>query len=380
MNTNRHPVPAAGRVVKTALLPLVTWPAHQVLRRTGYYRRRPDRRQGGATLLALYGGIGNVVLATPMLRAIHRDLPESGLHVWCQAAPAAEICRAVPYVDEVWVDGRDAVPSGYDLFVANCVAPPLRASLFGLRCGASVRAGEDATRSRRGLLFTGGGRGDSSAHEVRRNLNVLRAIGLDPSSDRPFVNLRREHRAAARGVFRASVPPGRPCVGLHPGCGAGEAFKRWGRSKFAELARRLSADHGAAVLLFGGPEEVELAEAIADESGCGRVVAGRGSLLAAAALIERCDLFVSNDSGLMHIAAAVGTPTVGIFGPTRPEKNRPHGTGHVVVSAAMPCQPCYTPEGRIGCGGPIPCLAAVSVEQVLSAAARLLSAAAARCA
>ncbi len=359
--------------MKKALLPLLTWPAHQALRCAGYYRPNTEIARGSRILVALYGGIGNVVLATPMLQAIHRGFPESVLHVWCQVRPSAEICRTIPYVERVLIDGGASVSSDYDIFVVNCVAPPLRASLFGLNSGASLMVGEDSTKSHLGFLFNCCGVADVSAHEVDRNLGILRRIGLRPLQARPFINIGEEHRIASREFLRDGGLSGRPVVGLHPGSGPAQSFKRWRRSKFAELARRLCEDHGVTVLLFGGEDEIELAEAIADESGCGHVVAGRLSILETAALIEQCKLFISNDSGLMHIAAAVGTPTIGIFGPTRPEKNRPYGTDHLVVTAGMRCQPCYSTESTIKCSDPLPCMEAIRVEHVLSAAAGALT-------
>jgi len=371
MSTNGHLIFAARQMVKRAFLPLVSWPACCALRWCGYYRRRAELARLDRVLVALYGGIGNVVLATSMLETIAQGLADSTVDVWCQPGAAAEICRRIPNVEKVLIGGRDAVSSDYDLFVANCVAPPLRASLFGLLSGASIRAGRDPTRSHLGFLFNCRGDCGPSEHEVDRNLNIVKAIGLTPSRREPFVNVSDEHRAAAREILGQCAALGGPVIGLHPGCGAAQSFKRWGRSKFAELVRRLSQDHGATAILFGGPEETALAEAVAGEHG--RVVAGRLSLLETAALIEQCDMFISNDSGLMHVAAAVGTPTVGIFGPTRPEKNRPYGRGHTVVTAHMPCQPCYSAEGRIRCTGNFPCLEALSVEQVLTAAVETMT-------
>ena len=324
-------------------------------------------------MAALYGGIGNVILAGPMLKALHNRWPGATMHVWAQVKQAVEICRGIPYVNEVLINSDENIRSDYDLFVANCVAPPLRASLFALRCGASARAGDDRTGSHRGLLFNYPVRSDCSLHEVRRNLDILTAIGLAPSDDAPFIRISDEDRQAVAKILDASVSTGRRIVGIHPGCRAGQSFKRWSRPRFAELARRLTAEHRVAVVVLGGPDELTLARVIAREGGDSCLVVCGLPLLQTAAIIERCDVFISNDSGLMHIAAALGTPTVGIFGPTPPRRCRPYGSGHAVVTADMACQPCRTLEGEIKCRGHVSCMDAITVDQVLAAAAELLN-------
>ncbi len=360
------------RITKRTMLPCMTWPLYHALRCFGYYHHTGKPAHIERVLLALYGGIGNVVLASPMLQAIHEELPDASLDVWCQASVAAEICQAVPYVNQVLTGEVDRLSGDYDLFIANCVAPPLRASLFGLRCGASIRAGEDPTRSHRGCLFNCQPSSDPALHEVNRNLAILRAIGFEPRATKPFVCLDEKHRDVGCGILHEIRNSDKPLVGIHAGSGAYQPFKRWPRERFAELTLRLEEDCNAMVLLFGGPDEAGLAEAIAAQSAHGSVVAGRLSLLETAALIEQCDLFISNDSALMHIAAAMDTCTIGIFGPTRPGKNRPYGQGHAVVQAGMECQPCYNVEGTIRCAAPVSCLKAVTVEHVLHVARKRL--------
>lgn len=373
MNNVGYPFRTARKIVKAGLLPFATWPAHHLLRLVGYYRRPADMPKVERIMAALYGGIGNVILAGPMLKALHERWPGARMHVWAQEKQAVEICRAIPYVHEVLVSGDKNIRSDYDLFVTNCVAPPLRASLFALRCGAQARAGDDQTGSHLGLLFNYCIHSDCSLHEVRRNLDILTAIGPAPADDAPFIRITDEDRLAAAKILDASISPGRRIVGIHPGCRAGQSFKRWSRPRFAELARRLAAEHQAAVVVLGGPDELILARAIARDGGDSCLTVCGLPLLQTAAILERCDVFISNDSGLMHIAAALGTPTVGIFGPTPPRRCSPYGSGHTVVTAGMACQPCHTLEGEIKCRGPVSCMEAVTVDQVLAAAAELLN-------
>ncbi len=143
----------------------------------------------------------------------------------------------------------------------------------------------------------------------------------------------------ARADAAAMIPPGKPLLALGPG--ANWVGKRWPPDGFAEVGRRLAGLGaqgplpGAAVALLGGPEDRELAEEIAQELRAGFCdavnTAGRLDLLAAAALLERASLFIGNDSGLMHLAAAVGAPTIGLFGPSDDRVYAPFGPRTRVV-------------------------------------------------
>ncbi|MGD0016930.1 MAG: lipopolysaccharide heptosyltransferase II [Verrucomicrobiia bacterium] len=135
--------------------------------------------------------------------------------------------------------------------------------------------------------------------------------------------------------------------------------KLWGDDKFAELVRHLPRER---VVLTGSATEREQVEKIAQ--GC-RNLAGQTDLFELAELYARCAVVITNDSGPMHIAAAVGTPVVAIFGPTDPALTGPYGKQHVVLRAGIPCSPCmkdhctHTPR--------MECMTLVTVEQVLAA-------------
>jgi heptosyltransferase-1 len=136
--------------------------------------------------------------------------------------------------------------------------------------------------------------------------------------------------------------------------------KLWGSEKFAELVRRLPRER---VVLTGSSAERDTIEQIAQGS---RNLAGQTDLFQLAELYRRCAVVISNDSGPMHVAAAVGTPVVAIFGPTDPALTGPYGKQHAVLRSSIPCSPCFKDH----CTYPVTmeCMKLVTVEQVLAAA------------
>jgi ADP-heptose:LPS heptosyltransferase len=164
-------------------------------------------------------------------------------------------------------------------------------------------------------------------------------------------------------------------VGIH--ASGGRAIKQWDADRFAAVADRLAREHGAAIVLTGTAEDRELVEGVARRlPAAARTVdlAGAIELPLLAAILERLDLLVTGDTGPMHLAAAVGTPVVAIFGPSDPARYAPLEAASAIVRIDLPCSPCNRirlPPER--CVGHTPdCLAGVSVEQVHAAAVRLL--------
>jgi ADP-heptose:LPS heptosyltransferase len=170
---------------------------------------------------------------------------------------------------------------------------------------------------------------------------------------------------------------------VHPGSGGYSTARRWSPERFAQLADTLYADVGGQLLLVGGPEEAALHAQILgmmQSAMPARSLAGKGSVQVTAAVLELADLFIGNDAGPMHLAAAVGTPTVAIFGLSNSDAWGPYTGGvpggrAIVVKLDLTCMPCFysghllgTPEGC----ATRDCLAWLGVDPVATAARRLL--------
>jgi lipopolysaccharide heptosyltransferase II len=167
-----------------------------------------------------------------------------------------------------------------------------------------------------------------------------------------------------------------PLVGVH--VSGGRAIKQWDPERFAEVALRLTAATAATIVLTGSDGDRVLVDRVAAALPRDRVldVAGSLDLLNVAAIIERLDLLVTGDTGPMHLAAAVGTPIVAVFGPSDPSRYAPRGPRDIVVRVDLPCSPCNRirlPPAR--CVGHTPdCLASVDADSVFAAAMSILAA------
>ncbi|SLM50334.1 Putative Lipopolysaccharide heptosyltransferase III (fragment) [Nitrospira japonica] len=176
-----------------------------------------------------------------------------------------------------------------------------------------------------------------------------------------------EERRAADVLSRERVEGAKPLVMLQPG--ARYWFKAWPWERFAALADRLAEQYGYQVLIGGNQQEFELAERI-----CGAVanrpinLAGRADMRTYAAILKRASLFVGNDSGAMHVAAAVGTPVVALFGPSDPKEWGPRGGAVAVLYKGLDCRICFHPTCERGEEN---CMKLIGIEEVLSAIGRL---------
>lgn len=221
------------------------------------------------------------------------------------------------------------------------------------RCGR--RIGPSFHREGAGLFYSEVPRAQGKVrHAVEKNLDVVRLLGLTPDSMEfrvTFPALRREVRHPLVAVLPASR----------------WATKTWSARCFAETVRLLVDWGVGTVALLGSVEDRELCEGIAREVGdCGCVVnlAGRMSLEETGGFLREADVLLSNDSGPLHMAAALGTRTVAIFGATDPVRTGPFGSGHRVLMGGLACQPCLSRRCAIGT---MACLNEVTPRQAFEA-------------
>ena len=210
---------------------------------------------------------------------------------------------------------------------------------------------------------------DPSAHtSINARRLVQAAFGrTPPESSAPLLKVPEVATAAAAAILRPAT--GRPLVGVH--LNAGRAIKQWPPERFADVAMRLADSRGAAIVTTGGPGDrgliADLQRALAPRLVIDASVAD--SLLTSVALLGQLDLLVTGDTGPMHLAAAVGTPVVAVFGPSDPARYATRGSVDRVVRIDLPCSPCNRirrPPAR--CVGHTPdCLAGISVDDVFAA-------------
>jgi heptosyltransferase-2 len=198
-------------------------------------------------------------------------------------------------------------------------------------------------------------------HRIHYYQKLIEPFGTTVDSVSPRIFLREEDRKWGEDTLRdLGLLDGRPLIGMNPGATYGLA-KCWSPDRFGELGKRLSKKWKVSILLFGKEEERSMAEEILQQLGGGGIdLVGKTRLLQLAAILERCHLLVTNDTGTMHVATAVGTPVVALFGSTDPVTTGPWGDGHVVVRKDVPCSPCLK---RI-CPTDHRCMELITVDEV----------------
>jgi heptosyltransferase-2 len=175
--------------------------------------------------------------------------------------------------------------------------------------------------------------------------------------------------ANAREVMLQYLPGNkRRIIGIAPGATYGPA-KKWLADRFAAVADRLSMDLNVQVVLFGGKTDQETAREVCNQAGTNIInLAGKSTLVESIYLISQCRLFISNDSGLMHVAGALNIPTVAIFGSTNPATTSPAGEKTVLVRKEVECSPCL----KKTCPIDFRCMTMITVDDVVAAANTLL--------
>ena len=251
------------------------------------------------------------------------------------------------------------------------------AAFLAALAGIPIRVGHDTDR--RGFLLTeriSVNAATERMHHVDFFLEVALACGCVPGSREPFFYLSdADRRWAAEFLRQAGTAPGARLVTIHTG--GSKAPRAWHADRFAALARRLSGKHDLAPVIVGDAGDLAAARMVKESVPAAVIAAGASSVRGMAALIEASSLFVGNDSGPMHIAGALGTPVVGIFGPGIPEKTAPRGERirFEAVTRRFPCAPCrqnFFRECEPASSGKPYCLEEIDVESVAAACDRVL--------
>jgi lipopolysaccharide heptosyltransferase II len=208
-------------------------------------------------------------------------------------------------------------------------------------------------------------------HKAQTYLRLLAPFGTVESPGRyEFYLSQAERTQAAAWLREQGMPDGKPMVILHPG--ANWTHKRWSPERFAELANRLSQERPLSLIVTGGPDDLPLVQAIRSRLTQRPIVlAGAASFRQLAARLERADLVVSNDTGVLHVASALNRPIVGLYGPTSPTLTGPLGdperTALIHHPGCCPEVPCYDPHHP-----GYPGMDAILVDEVYAAAVTLL--------
>ncbi len=331
-------------------------------------------------------GLGDVLMTTPALELLKKNLPDSLVTYCTMNRGTYEVLRGNPDIDRLvyypmlgpnkavatWQLLRES--SGrYDVSINFYPSNRIHYNLFSLLTLAPKRIGHTYLRmnfSQANWIKTKTIVEDDTKHCVEENVALLPFLGIDPAGALiPNLKLCLDDKEIEEGrAFRRKNAESRPLVGVHAGTSVfkGHAARRWPKECFAELIRGTPDAH---FILFGTAEEGDanryIVEAAAETH---RVtLADDKTIRQVAAIIRACDFFITNDSGLMHIAAAMVTPVIALIGPTNPAYIYPWGVEHRLITAPTPCRHCfrYSPK-PLRCTNPVQfeCLTAITVESV----------------
>lgn len=331
--------------------------------------------------------LGDLICATPALHALRAALPQA--HITLIGLPLAREfvsrCRFLDSFEEFpgypGIADQAVRPRRTLAFLARMQEQPYDLAIQLHGSGVFSNPFTVLLGARYTVGFTRPGETElgldfalpypSSGREIHRLLTLTRALGMPERGDAPEFSVLPRDRAElqAHPVLRSVLSAGRPLVGLHPG--AKVATRRWSLARFAAVGDALSRAYNAQIVITGSKEEWPMCEQVRTRMQSAALnLAGQTDLGTLAALMERLDLFLSNDSGPAHVAAAIGTPSITIFGAANVEDWAAIDTiRHRALSVSVPCRPCYLSECPIG----YRCLNSISVEQVIAEAERLLA-------
>jgi heptosyltransferase II len=323
--------------------------------------------------------IGDAILTLPAVAAIRATYPQA--HIAVLVKPwVADIYGLFSAVDEVIIyENKFDTPTGVfrlarmlkgkKFDAAILLQNAIEAAIIVLAAGIPLRAGYDSDA--RGLLLTHCVHHTEEirkVHQIDYYLEMVKALGCVPV-DREMHLEAKINPLDAQDILRKFIPETKKTViGIAPGATYGPA-KRWFPDRFAAVADKLNEHFSSQGILLGGKADWEVAQEVQKLALTKLInLAGKTTLREAIYLISQCRLFISNDSGLMHIAGALNIPTIALFGSTNPVTTAPAGNKSTIVRREVSCSPCL----KETCPTDFRCMRLISVEDVFKAAQKLL--------
>jgi lipopolysaccharide heptosyltransferase II len=319
--------------------------------------------------------IGDVIHALPIAEIIKRHYPGAFVG-WVVRRRCASLLEGNPFIDRTYV--LPDRPTPRDLLdltgrmradhneIAFDMQGLLLSGLVARLTGARRRVGLDLNREGNHLFLTEPivpARADRDRHAIDILRGFLPTIGIDAGVAWPKLGYLAEAETLPEEMTRLDRGAGAIALNV----GASSIYKQWPEERWAELAHGLCIS-GYAPIVLGGPQDIVRASVVArvGDSGTRLInMAGRTSLRGLASVLASCDLLVSADTGPLHVAAALGTPVLALFGPTSPERTGPYGDHNRVIWKRLACSPCYR---KPTCAGKVDCMRAITVDEVHAAA------------
>lgn len=335
--------------------------------------RAINRSEINRILIRATNWVGDVIMTLPALEAVRESFPDSTLVVLARPW-VIPLFESHPMVDSVMPLGKGSFSGLTDILktslqvrrqnfdLAVLFQNAFEAALIAYLGGIRYRVGYD-TDHRRLLLSHAVIRDDKimNAHQVEYYLFLIRALGLNARSRDPELYVSKDQEEKALPLLSEnSVGMDDFILGMSPGAIYGPA-KRWPSERFAAIGDMAVDKWGAKVMIFGSGQEKDICIRVSSAMSHPSInLCGGTELGELIALIRRCNLFVTNDSGLMHMASALKVPLVAIFGSTNPVATGPRGPRSIIVRHEVDCAPCMRPE----CSRDFQCMLSIKPEHV----------------
>ncbi|HKI76913.1 MAG TPA: glycosyltransferase family 9 protein [Ignavibacteriaceae bacterium] len=313
-------------------------------------------------LINALSGIGDALIFTPALKLLKEEMPDAQVDALVMFGGVKDIYERNPYIDNVFffefikegplkslnyiLNLRGKYDASLNVYPSN----RKEYNVINTLIGAKKRAGVNYLRKdfqNLGWLNNVTIKENDRLHNAQTNIKLVEKLICKKFNSEPafeFYLNKNDKAAGEKFLQENNISKDDVVIGFHPGTAVlkNHIKRRWEPEKFAELGRRLIEKEKAKILIFGGPDEIELKENIRKQINSANAFSvTKLNLPESAALMKRCNVFVSNDSSLMHVASAMQLKVVAIIGPTNPVYIHPWKTEHKIVTLNLECAPCF---------------------------------------
>ncbi len=349
-------------------------------------------------LVIALSGIGDALMFTPALKILKQELSSADVDVLVMFGGAKDIFLNNPNVNKLihfnfLKEGIFnslkfvlSIRNKYDVTINVYPSNRKEYNIISFLIGAKKRVAVEYLRMNGenfGWLNNITVREDDTLHNVQTNIKMVEKLLNKKTDEEPPLQLFLKEvdlQFADNYLKEKKISEDDFVIGIHPGCATlkNHIKRRWEPEKFAQLSDELIKKYSAKILIFGGPEESELKEQVAERIKSDKaIIIETDSLSKSSAIMKRCNLFVTNDSALMHIASALSLPVVAVIGPTNVNYIHPWKTKYKIASLNLDCSPCffYSPK-PLSCKRDdvkFKCIKELKVENVLAVIESFLS-------
>ncbi len=337
-------------------------------------------------LIIKLSAMGDTILLIPSLRLLREEYPKSYITIVVTTINK-EVVEGCPYVDETIC-----------LDIGSCSKNPIRfirlisilqkkkidlvldfdqwlrlSPLISYFSGGKERIGFRTEGQYRHYLYTVAVTHRRDKHEVECFIEIIKRLGIEVQDYTLEIWLEDDEGFIKDLQKKNEIREEDLVIAIHPGCPPHGWQREWGVENYAQLADRLIARYQCKIVLTGSQGEIETVKRMEKLMKYRPIVlAGRVSLKQLATLLKRCQLLICGNTGVMHLAAACHTSTIGLHGPTDPKRWGCWGGEHIVIQSRLPCTPCLYLGFEYGCKNPH-CMDTITVEEVVSAVDSILS-------